>query len=71
MAKKSPALSPSLPEKLVLENYLFRDIDAQWLADYLPADRLKIEKLFSNRPIYTAFLPDQTLDTLYVILEEG
>jgi len=61
----------NLLAKLVQENYLFRGIDAQWLGDYLPADSLKIEKLFSNRPIYTAFLPDQTLDTLYVMLDEG
>jgi hypothetical protein len=71
MAKKSPALSLSLSERLVQENYLFRGLDAQWLGDYLPADSLKIEKLFSNRPIYTAFLPDQTLNTLYVMLDEG
>ncbi len=30
-----------------------------------------IEKLFSNRPIYTAFMPDQYLDVLYVIVGEG
>ena len=72
MAKRTAIRSTENPLiKLVQENYLFQGLDAQWLGDYLPADSLKIEKLFSNRPIYTAFLPDQTLDTLYVMLDQG
>lgn len=71
MAKRSPALSPALPERLVQESYLFRGMDLPLVADYLASAELKIEKLFSNRPIYTAFLPDQTLDNLYVMLDDG
>ena len=79
MAKQTPesaiaaGASPmfaTLPE-LVEKNYLFRGLDANWLENYLSPQDLKIEKLFSNRPLYTAFLPDQSLDVLYVILEEG
>lgn len=46
-------------------------MDETWLAEYLPASKTKVEKLFSNRPIYTAFMPDESLDSLYVILDEG
>ncbi len=71
MAKTAKLLALNLIKLLVQSNYLFRGIESSWLADTLPVDTLKIEKLFSNRPIYTAFLPDQDLDTLYVMLDEG
>ena len=57
--------------KLLHSNFLFRELDEAWLADYLPLNELKVETLFSNRPIYTAFLPDEFLDALYIILDEG
>ena len=57
--------------KLLHSNFLFRHLDEAWLADYLPLNELKVETLFSNRPIYTAFLPDEFLDVLYIILDEG
>jgi hypothetical protein len=41
------------------------------LEEFLPPDSLKVEKLFSNRPVYTAFLPDESIDVLYVVLDEG
>jgi hypothetical protein len=41
------------------------------LEEYISPDSLKVEKLFSNRPIFTAFLPDQSIDVLYLILDEG
>jgi CRP-like cAMP-binding protein len=56
---------------LVETNYLFREFDETWLESYLTPDLLKGEKLFSNRPVYTAFLPDDSLEVLYVILDEG
>jgi hypothetical protein len=61
----------SLLKQLIEGNYLFRGLDETWLTAYLQGDRLKVEKLFSNRPVYTAFLPKQYLDVLYVILDEG
>jgi hypothetical protein len=71
MAKiaKKPTTNPL--QQLVQKNYLFRGLEENWLAVYLPPDTLKVEKLFSNRPIYTAFLPDHYLDGLYAILDEG
>ena len=57
--------------KLLHSNFLFRELDEAWLADHLPLNELKVETLFSNRPIYTAFLPDEFLDVLYIILDEG
>jgi hypothetical protein len=56
---------------LIQGNYLFRGLDEAWLTKYIDRDRIKVEKLFSNRPIYTAFLPDEDLDVLYAILDEG
>ncbi|MGL5874627.1 MAG: Crp/Fnr family transcriptional regulator [Xenococcaceae cyanobacterium] len=60
------------PLKLLIEkNYLFRELNEAELEKYFSVDELKVEKLFSNRPIYTAFLPDENLDVLYAILDEG
>ena len=66
-AKKS---EPSLAERLIKYNYLFRELDTDWLANYLPKD-LTMDKLYSNRPVYTAFRPNVSGDVLYLILESG
>jgi hypothetical protein len=71
MAKRAKQQEPNQLEHLIQQNFLFRGLDEAWLADYLPPESLKIEKLFSNRPVYTAYLPDEYLDVLYVILDEG
>ncbi|MGH2413235.1 MAG: Crp/Fnr family transcriptional regulator [Microcystaceae cyanobacterium] len=71
MAKVAKPPKINLIKLLVENNFLFRGLDETWLADCLPLDNLKVEKLFSNRPVYTAFLPDEHLDVLYVILDEG
>ncbi|MBD2580228.1 Crp/Fnr family transcriptional regulator [Oscillatoria sp. FACHB-1406] len=71
MAKTAKKPKTNLIQQLTESNYLFRGFDEAQLAQYLPPDSLKVEKLFSNRPIYTAFLPDEFLDVLYVILNEG
>lgn len=68
LAKQS---EPNLLHLLVESNYLFRGIDQDWLADYLPITSLTIEKLYSNRPVYTAFRPEIWLDGLYVIIGGG
>lgn len=67
--KQTPGLNPV--EQLVQNTFLFRGLDSAWLTKYLPPETLTVEKLFSNRPIYTAFLPDRFLDALYVMLDEG
>ncbi len=71
MAKRTTSSTPTLLNKLVHGNYLFRGFKEDWLANYLSPELLKMEKLFSNRPVYTAFLPEQYLDSLYVVLDEG
>ena len=61
----------NLLETLIQQNYLFKDLDKKWLAGYLPPETLVVEKLYSNRLVYTAFRPDSWIDVLYLILEGG
>ncbi len=56
---------------LIQTNFLFKDLDANWLANCLPLNELKQEKLYSNRAIYTAFRPETWLDVLYVVVSGG
>lgn len=71
MATRTFSPTPTLLSRLVHHTHLFRNLSEQDLADYLSPETLKLEKLFSNRPVYTAFLPEQFHDVLYVILDEG
>lgn len=71
MAKVSKQPKTNNIQQLVQTNFLFKDLDHGLLAEYLNLDNLKVEKLFSNRPVYTAFLADEYLDVLYIIVEEG
>lgn len=73
MAKsiKPSDASPDWIKRLIQENFLFRDFDESWLREFLPGDRLCHEKLYSNRPIYTAFRPNVSLEHLYVVLGGG
>jgi hypothetical protein len=71
MAKAAKSNKINAIEQLVSNNYLFRGLDKDWLKQTLPPASLKVEKLFSNRPIYTAFLPEESLEVLYIILDEG
>ena len=60
-----------LIQQLIEESFLFKGMDDLWLRDRVPTDRLVREKLYSSRPIFTAFLPTTSLEFLYVILEGG
>ena len=72
MAKRAKQnAEPDLLERLIQSNFLFRDLDKAWLATYLHPDQVVREKLYSSRPIYTAFRPDISLDSLYVIVDGG
>ncbi len=71
MAKSTQKPDLSLLQSLIQHNFLFREMDEAELSHYLEPDNLKPEKLFSNRPIYTAFRPHQYIDGLYVMLDEG
>ncbi|MFN5514105.1 MAG: Crp/Fnr family transcriptional regulator [Cyanobacteriota bacterium] len=71
MAQPTPIPPSALAEKLIHQSYLFQGLAPSALAERLAPLDLKIETLFSNRPVYTAFLPQQNLDSLYVMLDEG
>jgi hypothetical protein len=71
MGKSVKAKKITPLQQLIYGSFLFRGLEETWLSQYLDADNLKLETLFSNRPVYTAFLPDEFLDVLYVILDEG
>jgi len=58
-------------EHLIQHNFLFKDLDPALLAKYLDPQQLVVEKLYSSRPIYTAFKPGSTLEHLYVIVDGG
>lgn len=56
---------------LIQNNFLFKDLDRSLLAQYVNSKELVIEKLYSSRPIYTAFRTDTSLEHLYVVVEGG
>ncbi len=58
-------------ENLIHHNFLFKDLDPALSAKYLCSEELVTEKLYSSRPIYTAFRPDTTLEHLYVLINGG
>ena len=58
-------------ENLIQHNFLFRDLEPNLVAKYLAAEQLVVEKLYSNRPIYTAFKTDAALEHLYVVIDGG
>lgn len=71
MAARAKAPTSEWLTALSEHNYLFRGFDPLWLKTALPADGLSFEKLYSNRPVYTAFRPDAWLDGLYVLVAGG
>ncbi|BAQ66323.1 Crp/Fnr family transcriptional regulator [Geminocystis sp. NIES-3709] len=71
MAKKKNLSETSIITSLIENSYLFQGLNQEELSSFLPPESLTKEKLFSNRPVFTAFLPDENLDSLYIILEGG
>ncbi|MEO0534137.1 MAG: Crp/Fnr family transcriptional regulator [Cyanobacteria bacterium P01_A01_bin.123] len=69
LAKQSESLEPIV--QLVQGNFLFRHLDINELSVYLSPEQLVQEKLYSSRPIYTAFRPNQSLDYLYAVVSGG
>ncbi|WP_416309804.1 Crp/Fnr family transcriptional regulator [Spirulina sp. 06S082] len=70
MAKAQSVPTPTLAT-ICDRVFPFRGMTPTTLAAYFPTNSLTVETLFSNRPIYTAFLPNTYLDSLYVVLNEG
>ena len=56
---------------LTQSTFLFRGLDPAHLAEFLPADSISRDKLYSSRAIYTAFRPGASLDYLYAIVGGG
>ncbi|NCO74466.1 MAG: Crp/Fnr family transcriptional regulator [Cyanobacteria bacterium] len=71
MTKKKNLSETNIISLLIENSYLFQGLNQEELTSFLPPESLIKEKLFSNRPVFTAFLPDDSLDSLYVILEGG
>ncbi|AMA08574.1 Crp/Fnr family transcriptional regulator [Picosynechococcus sp. PCC 73109] len=72
MAKSVQA--PKVPEiitELTENNFFFRGMDPDALQNWLDPAELITEKLYSSRPIYTAFRPNHNLEFLYVLLAGG
>lgn len=61
----------SLIQQLAQHNVLFRHCELAWLATYLSESDLIHEKLYSNRPIYTAFRPNDSIEHLYAVIAGG
>ena len=60
-------LSMAAAATLSQGNFLFRGL----APERLQVDELEIEKLYSSRPVYTAFRPDLSLHFLYAIVSGG
>ena len=56
---------------LLQNNFLFAPLGQAELEGYLQDNPIAREKLYSNRPIYTAFRPDDWLEYLYIIIDGG
>lgn len=52
-------------------SFLFEGLGDEALLQDLDQPTLVTEKLYSNRPVYTAFRPQAWLDYLYVVVEGG
>lgn len=72
MIKQAGSLDvDNLLQVLTRKSFLFQGLEVAWLETYLRPEQLILEKLYSNRPIYTAFRPHSNLDFLYVVLGGG
>ncbi|MEL6495879.1 MAG: Crp/Fnr family transcriptional regulator [Cyanobacteria bacterium J06623_7] len=56
---------------LIQHNFLFKCLDSGVIKKYLDGEQLVSEKLYSSRPVYTAFRPDTALEHLYVVIDGG
>ena len=68
---KTRSVKPDPIASLTKNNFLFKNLEPAWLDNYLHVDRLISEKLYSSRPIYTAFRPNTSLEYLYAVVQGG
>jgi len=57
--------------QLIAHSYLFRGLSAINLQELWSDIVLQTEKLYSNRPVFTAFRPGQPIEWLYVVMSGG
>jgi hypothetical protein len=67
----SNVVTDDIFQNLVQYSFLFRGMAVGALRDRLPLEALVQEKLYSSRPIFTAFQPNRFLEYLYIILAGG
>ncbi|MEO0456493.1 MAG: Crp/Fnr family transcriptional regulator [Cyanobacteria bacterium P01_A01_bin.114] len=72
MAKTAkPSEHFAIIETLARSNFLLRGLQSKWLVEQLPLEQLSVEKLYSSRPVYTAFRSERSLQHLYIVLAGG
>lgn len=71
--KDAPDLSTfeDLCATLIDRSFLFRGMSPSALHDRWGEVVLQAEKLYSNRPVFTAFRPGEPIDWLYVVIDGG
>lgn len=69
--QKGQTLIPDPVETLAAKSFLFHGLAPEELLGYLGSHTLVAEKLYSNRPVYTAFRPETWLEHLYVVVDGG
>ena len=71
MNKKSGSKRSDSIEKTLERNFLFKNLEPSLTEKYLFSQCFIEEKLYSSRPIYTAFRADSALEHLYVVIDGG
>lgn len=71
MNKSSKKPNKAEFNKILSHNFLFRELESTSRDRYLNFEQLAIEKLYSNRPVYTAFRNDTALEHLYLVVDGG
>jgi hypothetical protein len=61
----------SIINALIQQHSLFREFSATELTKILNLPAVRTEKLYSNRPVYTAYRPSVALPVLYLIMGGG
>jgi CRP-like cAMP-binding protein len=70
MVRRTRSLG-ELPVQPLFSNYLFRDLEADWLKQHLDLESLKPVKLYASQPVYTAFRRGESIEVLYIITGGG
>ena len=58
-------------DNLIHHNFLFKNLEPDLVKQYLDGESLVVEKLYSSRPVYTAFRTDMALEHLYAVVDGG